>query len=154
MALKVSFATPEDVETIAALHLAAFDSNPLLHVQFPTPPALAALKTILCNDMLRSVQDGQGSGKVILVARDPAAGNSIISFAKWDLPGLGKDVRALEFFLRKQYWAFSFSLFTFKLLGYLVKFLAIFNLLYWVISNAKISIIGGSSSRSLVASRL
>lgn len=94
MPLQVHLATSADVEKIAAIHLAAFDSNPLLHVQFPSPSSLAALKAILCNDMRRSLQQGEISGKVVLVVKDSDADDVIISFAKWDLPALGKDVRS------------------------------------------------------------
>lgn len=93
MALQVSFATINDVERIADIHLTAFDSNPLLHVQFPTPTALAALKTILQHDMLRTIQRGEACGRIVLVVRDESIQDKVISFAKWDLPTLTEDVR-------------------------------------------------------------
>lgn len=94
MVLQVHLATAADVERIADIHLAAFDSNPLLHVQFPSPSSVAALKSILCNDMRGCVQQGETSGKVVLVVKNSNAEDMIISFAKWDLPGLEKDVRS------------------------------------------------------------
>jgi hypothetical protein len=90
MVLQLSPATAADVDRIAAIHLAAFDSNVLLHAQFPTPSSLAALRSILSNDMLHTIQEGETSRKVVLVVRDSAAGDQIIGFAKWDLPGLAK----------------------------------------------------------------
>ena len=88
MVLKLSKADVSDVNRIAAIHLAAFDSNPLLHAQFPTPQSLSSLQSILEHDMLQTIKAGEESGRVVLVVRDTDAENRIISFAKWDLPGL------------------------------------------------------------------
>jgi hypothetical protein len=85
MVLKLSAATPDDVERIAEVHLASFDSNPLLHAQFP--PSLASLHSILCQETLTVVKDGQNPRKAVMVVRDSTEDNQIISFAKWDLPG-------------------------------------------------------------------
>jgi len=93
MPLKIDVAKTEDVARIAAIHLAAFDSNPLLHVQFPSPASLKALGEILCHDMARAVEQGESAGKVVIVARDSDEKDEIIAFAKWDLPSLSKDVR-------------------------------------------------------------
>lgn len=92
MVLKLSHATAADADCIASIHLLAFNSNVLLHAQFPTPASLAALQTILAQEMLHSVQTSDKSGKAILIVRDTEADNQIISFAKWDLPGLANVV--------------------------------------------------------------
>ena len=89
MVLRLSAATAADVDQIAAVHLAAFDSNALLHAQFPTPSSRSALQQILSQEMSAAIQN-ERSGKVVLVVRDTDAENQIISFAKWDLPGLSK----------------------------------------------------------------
>jgi hypothetical protein len=94
MVLKLSMATPEDVERIAEVHLASFDSNPLLHAQFPTAASLASLHSILCQEMLAILKDTQNPTKSILVVRDLSKDNQIISFAKWDLPGPQSALRA------------------------------------------------------------
>lgn len=86
MVLQISDATPSDVEQIASLHLISFDSNPLLHVQFPTPESLTSLRSILSHDMKRTIQHTANSKKKILVVRDSNTKDQIISFAKWDLP--------------------------------------------------------------------
>jgi hypothetical protein len=91
MALKLSAATAADVDRIASVHLAAFDSNVLLHAQFPTRASLSSLESILSQEMLDNIKK-QDAGKAVLVVRDTDADNQIISFAKWDLPGLSKGV--------------------------------------------------------------
>jgi hypothetical protein len=90
MVLQLSRATPEDVDEIADVHLAAFDSNTLLHAQFPTPVSLEALRSYLSQEALTSI--GVGS-KAILVVRDTDVGErgKIVSFAKWDLPVVAQD---------------------------------------------------------------
>jgi hypothetical protein len=89
MVLHLSGAATADVDQIAAVHLAAFDSNALLHAQFPTPSSRAALQQILSQEMFATIQNDH-SGKVVLVVRDTDAENQIIGFAKWDLPELSK----------------------------------------------------------------
>jgi hypothetical protein len=86
MVLKLSLASPEDVDRIATVHLASFDSNPLLHAQFPTAASLASLHSVLCQEMLLVIGNPEDSRESILVVRDSTAENQIISFAKWDLP--------------------------------------------------------------------
>lgn len=83
MVLRLSCATSKDVDEIADVHLAAFDSNTLLHAQFPTRASLDALRSYLSQELLASLQVGS---KAILVVRDTELGEKIISFAKWDLP--------------------------------------------------------------------
>jgi hypothetical protein len=90
MVLQLSDAAIGDVDRIASMHLAAFDSNVLLHAQFPTPESLAALYSLLSQEMLHTIQNAQAAGKAVMVVRDTEAENQIISFAKWDLPGASK----------------------------------------------------------------
>lgn len=96
MVLQLSAAVAADVDEIAAVHLAAFDSNVLLHAQFPTPACLNALCTYLSQEMLASIQGREQPGKAILVVRDTEAGSKIISFAKWDLPDVHSKSQALD----------------------------------------------------------
>ncbi|TVY48582.1 Allophanate hydrolase [Lachnellula occidentalis] len=88
MVLQLSDAAPEDVDRIASVHLSAFDSNFLLHAQFPTPASLAFLHSILCQELLHAIQNAQTAGKAVVIVRDTEAENQIIGFAKWDLPGV------------------------------------------------------------------
>jgi hypothetical protein len=88
--LYLSDAGPGDAEKIASIHLAAFDSNVLLHAQFPTPGSLAVLHSILSQELLYTIQNAQVSGKAVMVVRDTEAESQIISFAKWNLPNLSK----------------------------------------------------------------
>ena len=78
----VSGATEEDATRIAAIHLAAMDSNILLHVQFPTPQSLVNLESFLADYTRLQLRDPLSA---VLVARDPIS-QEIVSFAKWDLP--------------------------------------------------------------------
>jgi hypothetical protein len=94
MVLHLFAAATADVDQIAAVHLAAFDSNALLHAQFPTLSSRTALQQILSQEMFATIQNNH-SRKVVLVVRDTDAGNQIISFAKWDLPGFSKDPSSL-----------------------------------------------------------
>jgi hypothetical protein len=81
MAFHLSPATPEDATPIASLHLSAFDSNPLLHLQFPSTSSLQSLHEFLVQSTLRDLSD---PGKAVLVARD---GERVVGFANWELPG-------------------------------------------------------------------
>jgi hypothetical protein len=92
MVLKLSAATEADVDCIASIHLAAFDSNPLLHAQFPTPGSLEGLHKTLGQDALSTIRNGESCGKAVLVVRDTEADGQIISFAKWDLPHSSKSI--------------------------------------------------------------
>jgi hypothetical protein len=85
--LILSPATPEDAPRIAAIHLAAFDVNPLLHAQFPTLQDLANLEEFLAEDTLEELAD---STKKVLVVKTEEG--KIISFAKWTLPEAGDEV--------------------------------------------------------------
>jgi hypothetical protein len=92
MVLQLCVATEADVDCIACIHLAAFDANPLLHAQFPTPSSLEGLHATLSQDALSIIRIGETSGKIVLVVKDPDAGGRIISFAKWDLPQTTKGI--------------------------------------------------------------
>ncbi|CZR60851.1 uncharacterized protein PAC_10747 [Phialocephala subalpina] len=96
MVLRLSAATAADVDEIAVIHLAAFESNVLLHAQFPTKASLDELRSYLSQEMLASIQRGEQSRKAVLVVRDTEAGDKIISFAKWDLPGPAPELKALQ----------------------------------------------------------
>ena len=84
MVLQLCSATEADADEIASLHLLSFNSNILLHAQFPTPASLKGLHTFLSQDAIRDLQD---PGKALMVVRDTET-KRIVSFAKWDLPGL------------------------------------------------------------------
>jgi len=90
--LQVIVAAETDADCIASIHLAAFDSNPLLHAQFPTPSSLEGLHAALSQDVLNTIRNREGCGTIVLVVRDTEADGQIISFAKWDLPGKPKDI--------------------------------------------------------------
>ena len=85
--LTLSPATHEDAARIAAIHLAAFDVNPLLHAQFPTPQDLANLQEFLAEDTIEELSDPM---KAVLVVKTREG--KIISFAKWTLPEAGDQV--------------------------------------------------------------
>jgi hypothetical protein len=92
MMLQLSEATEADVHCIASIHLAAFNSNTLLHAQFPTPSSLEGLHASLSQDALSTIRSGESSGKIVLVVRETEADGQIISFAKWDLPKASKGI--------------------------------------------------------------
>ncbi|GAB1315814.1 N-acetyltransferase domain-containing protein [Madurella fahalii] len=78
-----------DASRIAEIHVAAMDSNPLLHAQFPTSDSLVALQRFLeadTADRLRNPTSG------FLVARDPEAG-TIAGFVRWDSPSHPEHVK-------------------------------------------------------------
>jgi hypothetical protein len=85
MVLELGPATEADADEIASLHILSFDSNVLLHAQFPTPASLQGLHKFLSQDAAQHLQD---PGKALMVVRDTET-NRIVSFAKWDLPGPG-----------------------------------------------------------------
>lgn len=76
-----------DVGRIAAIHLAAMDTNPLLHVQFPSAATLERLKSFLEGDLLNELKKPKPG---MLVACDAVA-DEIVSFARWDYPSSGGD---------------------------------------------------------------
>lgn len=80
---EITTPSDQDADRIAAIHVAAMDSNPLLHVQFPTPEALAKLHGSLAALTVSQLHSPTRSG--VLVARDSASGK-LVSFAKWDFP--------------------------------------------------------------------
>ncbi|RDL42058.1 Amidase signature enzyme [Venustampulla echinocandica] len=94
MVLELSNASLVDVDRIADIHLAAFSSNILLHAQFPTVPSLASLRSVLIQEMLHAIETTETARKAVLVVRDSEANGQIISFAKWDLPGVLQDPKS------------------------------------------------------------
>lgn len=86
MVLELGTPTDADADEIASLHLLSFDSNVLLHAQFPTPQSLKGLQGFLSQDAIRDLQD---PGKTLMVVRDSET-SRIVSFAKWDLPAPAK----------------------------------------------------------------
>ena len=85
----VSTASEEDAVRIAAIHLAAMQSNILLHAQFPTPQSLVNLETFLAGLTRSQLRDPASS---VLVARDKES-QEIVSFAKWDLPEIPEPIK-------------------------------------------------------------
>jgi hypothetical protein len=87
MVLQLLPASPSDADRIATIHLEAFDDNPLLHAQFPTPASLKALLLIISGETLHAIQNAQDA-KAIFVVKDTELerDGQIIAFAKWDLP--------------------------------------------------------------------
>jgi hypothetical protein len=83
MSIQIFYATPSDASPIASLYLSAFNPNPLLHVQFPTPSSLQSFEIFLTQNILRDQSD---PGRALLVAR---YGERIVGFASWGLPGTG-----------------------------------------------------------------
>lgn len=83
MSFLLSPAVPADASLIASVHLAAFDSNPLLHVQFPSASSLQSLHDFLVQNTLGDLKN---PGKAVLVVRD---GQKLVGFASWELPGAG-----------------------------------------------------------------
>jgi hypothetical protein len=71
-----------DALRIAEIHLAAMDSSPLLHVQFPSPESRKALQQFLSQHTAEQLRD-PASG--VLVARDPET-SVIVAFVKWSSP--------------------------------------------------------------------
>ena len=89
MNLHVSPALETDAQRIAAIHMAAFGSNPMLLAQFPSPTVRQNLQLCIATKALADIRDPQIA---VLVVRDSdeAEDEEIISFAKWDLPVLSK----------------------------------------------------------------
>lgn len=74
-----------DVGRIAAIHLAAMDTNPLLNVQFPSAVTRERLKSFLEGDLLNELRRPKPG---MLVACDTVT-DEIVSFARWDYPSSG-----------------------------------------------------------------
>ena len=92
MGLQLCHATEADADEIASLHILSFNSNVLLHAQFPTPESLKGLHTFLSQDAIRDLKD---PGKALVVVRDTEA-KRIAGFAKWDLPSHASDRAEIE----------------------------------------------------------
>lgn len=71
-----------DAPRIAQIHLAAMDTNPLLHAQFPTLEGRQNLERFLAEHTAKQIRRGKEG---ILVAREPETG-AIVGFARWDPP--------------------------------------------------------------------
>lgn len=71
-----------DASRIAAIHLAAMESNILLHAQFPTQEALQNLEPFLASLTVSQLKD---SNVGLVAACHPQKGE-VVSFIKWDLP--------------------------------------------------------------------
>jgi hypothetical protein len=85
MTIQISLATPSDATPISTLHISAFNVNPLLHVQFPTPSSRQSLQRFLALEILRDLGD---PGRAVVVARDAEGEeNMVVGFASWALPG-------------------------------------------------------------------
>jgi hypothetical protein len=90
MSFLLSQATPADASSIASVHLAAFDSNPLLHVQFPSVSSIHSLHEFLVQNTVKDLSD---PGKAVLIVRDR---QRVVGFASWELPGAGGSWEGLE----------------------------------------------------------
>lgn len=80
----ISAPSEGDASRIAAIHVAAMNSNILLHAQFPTPKALRNLEGSLASLTMSQLKDP----KVGVLAAHHAQSREIVSFIKWDLPAL------------------------------------------------------------------
>jgi GNAT superfamily N-acetyltransferase len=77
-------AKPEDVAQIAAIQVAAFRTNRLFEVQFPTDQVIAGYQVTLENKASREILD---SNIHVLVALDSrSSSRKIAAFAKWRQP--------------------------------------------------------------------
>ena len=89
MPLHVSPATETDAPRIAAIHMAAFGTNPMLLAQFPTAPIRSNLQLSIAAKTLADIRDAKIA---VLVVRDDGydsvdnGDDGVISFAKWSLP--------------------------------------------------------------------
>ena len=85
MTLNLSEAAVSDCYQIAAIHMAAFDSNAMLLAQFPSPSVRKSLERCIAQKALDDIKD---SNIAVLVVRNEQG--KIISFAKWSLPILSE----------------------------------------------------------------
>lgn len=88
MSLKLDRAQQSDASRIAEIHMAAFDSNAMLHAQFPNPTALKGLQKYIEDKTKTQIED---SKTTVLVVRDFTCPDEngeagIISFSKWTHP--------------------------------------------------------------------
>jgi hypothetical protein len=81
MAFDIGALSPHEAADISDIHLKAMNSNPLLHVQFPTKNALEDLRVWLTGDTMKHLEHAD---KTMLVARDRASGR-VVSFIKWQV---------------------------------------------------------------------
>ena len=88
MTLEIIFATAQDAVRIADIHMAAFADNGMLLAQFPSP----AIREGLRNAIMRKANDDiRDPHTAVLLVRDTHSDNTIISFAKWNLPSSTTD---------------------------------------------------------------
>lgn len=112
MPLTITRAIEADANRIAAIHMAAFGSNAMLHAQFPTRSVRAQLQVAIADKTVRDIRDDKA---VVLVVRDDDSDDDgtgdddgdddnddddgrgtgdeqkksdrlIISYARWNLP--------------------------------------------------------------------
>ena len=99
MSLILDFATNDDAERIAEIHMAAFASNVMLLVQFPTPAVRAGLQRSIKTKALADIADPKTSVLVVRDSRLPdehyqadtsrspwPSTSRVIGFAKWAHP--------------------------------------------------------------------
>ncbi|KAI1817864.1 putative GNAT family acetyltransferase [Poronia punctata] len=77
--LSLSKALPADATRIAEIHMLAFRSNALLHVQFPTPESRGELQEMSLR--LKTLADIEQQNTTVLVVRDDD--KIPVAFAKW-----------------------------------------------------------------------
>ncbi|KAK7421513.1 hypothetical protein QQZ08_009928 [Neonectria magnoliae] len=80
MAFDIVVPSENDTEDVASTHLAAMDSNLLMHAQFPNTESLDFLRGWLRKDTLDHIA---ADNKGVLIARDPETGN-MAGFVKWN----------------------------------------------------------------------
>lgn len=103
MPLYCCAAKPKDAPRIAAIHMAAFASNPMLLAQFRTAAAREALQPIIAQKTLTEIEDANTTVLVVKIGATPdgedekdselrndvnapSAEGTIIAFAKWAHP--------------------------------------------------------------------
>lgn len=87
MPLKLTQATPHDAPRIANIHMQAFQTNALLHAQFPTPAAREGLRTTLAQ---RVIDEIKAPSWTILVAKRKRACDNLNSSEESQLEGEGE----------------------------------------------------------------
>ncbi|KAF2203948.1 putative GNAT family acetyltransferase [Delitschia confertaspora ATCC 74209] len=79
--LCLSFAQRSDAARIAAIHMAAFGRNAMLHAQFPSPEVRNDLQTSIEKKALADIEDPNTTVLVVRLLED-----NLIAFAKWAHP--------------------------------------------------------------------
>ena len=83
MVLRLAFASEDDAYRIADIHMSAFATNENLLAQFPTLSVREGLRTTVAHKALEDIRD---PNMAVLIIQDTELDNTIISFAKWNLP--------------------------------------------------------------------